>query len=469
MGTIQVFNVVTDYSAVGNGTTDDTTACQNAISAAEAATGGGIVYFPTGTYLITKPLVITSGISIWGDHGATASACDVMGSPPSPGGTVIRISSSFTAGSPAPPVTAAILCQSAVGAPVTGIRMRDFWVIQDTAPDISVDGIATYGGVQAIQFERVGVVGMTGNGFNFVNNSDDPDYRPDGQHMYSCLAYNETLDGFTGSFSDGSFYDLHAQGNSGDGFNILGGNNGWFGCRSDFNTNGFTVNYGATSSYSDTNKFIGPGTQSNKENGFNIINTTGSWHNPVIISGGDIGGDGTAGEFAGIYVSGRNEVYISATVIGVYENSGMGETPLSPTYGVETATSGGNPQLITISGSSLGYSGATGSVPINDGAGIEGALRVSSDTVALEGFKPTTTVSRQGTAILVGGTVTVPTTGTNDWIDSTTRIFLTIEKPDSTPSHIGIPYIKSRTTGSFVIQSTEITDGGTIAWQCVSQ
>ena len=207
--------------------------------------------------------------------------------------------------------------------------------------------------------------------------SDDPDYRPDGQHMYSCLAYNETLDGFTGSFSDGSFYDLHAQGNSGDGFNILGGNNGWFGCRSDFNTNGFTVNYGATSSYSDTNKFIGPGTQSNKENGFNIINTTGSWHNPVIISGGDIGGDGTAGEFAGIYVSGRNEVYISATVIGVYENSGMGETPLSPTYGVETATSGGNPQLITISGSSLGYSGATGSVPINDGAGIEGALRVS--------------------------------------------------------------------------------------------
>lgn len=42
---------VRDYGATGNGTTDDTTAVQNAINAANAA-GGGIVYFPAGTYII---------------------------------------------------------------------------------------------------------------------------------------------------------------------------------------------------------------------------------------------------------------------------------------------------------------------------------------------------------------------------------------------------------------------------------
>jgi len=47
----QVFNVKA-YGAVGNGSTDDTTAIQSAITAAQTA-GGGVVFFPTGTYLVT--------------------------------------------------------------------------------------------------------------------------------------------------------------------------------------------------------------------------------------------------------------------------------------------------------------------------------------------------------------------------------------------------------------------------------
>jgi hypothetical protein len=46
-----VFNVL-DYGATGNGSTDDRAACQAAITAAIAA-GGGAVYFPAGTYLLT--------------------------------------------------------------------------------------------------------------------------------------------------------------------------------------------------------------------------------------------------------------------------------------------------------------------------------------------------------------------------------------------------------------------------------
>ncbi|WP_083420654.1 glycosyl hydrolase family 28-related protein [Mycolicibacterium llatzerense] len=46
-----LFNVMY-YGAAGNGSTDDTTAIQSAITACQTA-GGGVVYFPPGTYLVT--------------------------------------------------------------------------------------------------------------------------------------------------------------------------------------------------------------------------------------------------------------------------------------------------------------------------------------------------------------------------------------------------------------------------------
>ena len=50
------FNVK-DYGAVGNGSTNDTTACQAAFTA--AASANGTVYFPDGHYLITSALTCT--------------------------------------------------------------------------------------------------------------------------------------------------------------------------------------------------------------------------------------------------------------------------------------------------------------------------------------------------------------------------------------------------------------------------
>jgi len=73
-----LFYNVKGYSATGDGTTDDTTAIQNAINAANTA-GGGTVYFPKGTYLCNG-LVTYGNITLmgsgWGSvlHQKTAAA-----------------------------------------------------------------------------------------------------------------------------------------------------------------------------------------------------------------------------------------------------------------------------------------------------------------------------------------------------------------------------------------------------------
>lgn len=57
--TSQFFNVkASAYGAIGDGTTDDVNAIQAAANAADAA-GGGIVYFPPGTYKLTTTISVT--------------------------------------------------------------------------------------------------------------------------------------------------------------------------------------------------------------------------------------------------------------------------------------------------------------------------------------------------------------------------------------------------------------------------
>lgn len=65
-----VFNVKT-YGAAGNGTTDDTTPVNAAFSAASAA-GGGIIYFPAGTYKITSTLTMVLKTTVRGDGPAVS-------------------------------------------------------------------------------------------------------------------------------------------------------------------------------------------------------------------------------------------------------------------------------------------------------------------------------------------------------------------------------------------------------------
>ena len=57
-----------DYGAKGDGTTDDTTAIQNAV---DALPTGGTLYLPRGTYKITSSITILKSISIQGEGSQT--------------------------------------------------------------------------------------------------------------------------------------------------------------------------------------------------------------------------------------------------------------------------------------------------------------------------------------------------------------------------------------------------------------
>ena len=71
-----VFNVK-DFGAKGDGVADDTAVIQNAIDAANAL-GGGIVFLPSGTYLITDTLTLYNNIHFQGLGGIGSGASSTL-------------------------------------------------------------------------------------------------------------------------------------------------------------------------------------------------------------------------------------------------------------------------------------------------------------------------------------------------------------------------------------------------------
>ena len=77
-----VFNVM-DYGAAGNGTTNDTPAINQAITAANAA-GGGIVEFPAGSYLAGGSIHMLSNVTLDLEAGSTILGAATGYDPPEP-------------------------------------------------------------------------------------------------------------------------------------------------------------------------------------------------------------------------------------------------------------------------------------------------------------------------------------------------------------------------------------------------
>lgn len=446
---------VTDplYGADNSGTTDASSAINAAITAAPE---GGVVYLPTGKYLIAGPIVVQKSVTLLGDHGATASGDDAS----KDYGTVILVASGFANPTYSGFANAAILCLdqspgTSGSASTTGIRLRDLWIDGSDGP-AGVDGITTYGPVTAWQAERVGVYKATGNGFSFQPADGG---NADGQHLYSCLAQACGLAGFTGQMVDATLVDCHAQNCGTNGIYLTGGNTRFIGCRSDLNgQNGWYLDHsGAGDGYSDGIILDGCGTQRNDNNGVCITNSSSSstqssatWHDPVLITGCSFGEDGRTGTFAGILIEGENVVHISNTLVAV------GTVDVKPNgcpaYGIQTGTAGGGtPLSITVTGGRV--EAVTGL--IDDAAEVQGDFKISPDTEGAIGYQSTAVISRQGSVTLSGGTATV----TNDWASTSSRVFLSTLKTSS-PGFLSV----TRSEGSFVISSTSSSDASDVAW-----
>lgn len=68
---------VKDFGAIGNGTTDDTTAVQNAINS--LSTNGGALYFPIGRYRLTSTITLKPNVSIIGEQKGEWGSPNVPG------------------------------------------------------------------------------------------------------------------------------------------------------------------------------------------------------------------------------------------------------------------------------------------------------------------------------------------------------------------------------------------------------
>jgi parallel beta-helix repeat protein len=199
-----IYNVK-NYGAKGDGVTNDTKAIQAAVDAAHAA-GGGSVYLPTGTYIVTGGGTPTDGcillynnITVYGDGMGTST----------------------------------IKLRDGWNHDVTGILRDQYGVANHdiSVHDLTVDGNRAhntgkidgwFNGVQPgvnktdlnITLDHVEVKNCGGYGF-------DPHEQTTNLTITNCVSHGNGLDGFTLDFQIGAHIDNNtAYGNDRHGFNI---------------------------------------------------------------------------------------------------------------------------------------------------------------------------------------------------------------------------------------------------------
>jgi hypothetical protein len=310
------YNVKTQGGALGNGSTDDTTALNNAIAVVQANTSGnGVVYFPTGVYVTSAPLVVnTGGVTLMGSGPLATQGGGGSGSGTFTPGTAGGVSGELKAGSVIAPSSswaqggaiapAAVLLDSSASQ-VSKVSFERLWVDGNKAGTTTVHGFAAYGEASAFSVLGCGALilySVSSNGIYLMpSNSGDPvgAQEPDGTMIDRCLMQSIGNNGFQGSCGDATITKVHTQGIGGNGFyftvtNAGGGNIRVSDCRADLGTNGYVTDV-SCGSYLGMVQFSNCSTQRNSNNGWYIQNTAGGDICPVYLSNCVAQGDGTAG------------------------------------------------------------------------------------------------------------------------------------------------------------------------------
>jgi parallel beta-helix repeat protein len=391
---------VTLYGALGDGVADDAPEIQAAINAASAA-GGGTLYFPPGRYNLNSPLAWASSVNARG-AGNRVSILQVT----NPNNDCIN-------GTDISDVTLDALQLSGPGRGFgTGVRFTRF-----AAPTTS-----------NITLRDVLIQSFGGDGVFLHELSSSTLHRV---RVRTC---------------GGVGFHLQAPQDT-----VLGGaSTSLIGCSSENCVQGgyWLVNmaYSSLSSCAAYNTPFGY-----KLDGTNGVNLTSCGAEQCATGLIVDGGSGMAVTGFTTKASDGTSVWLTGTTKGVLLG-GLVET--APGAGATTC-------LKTDAGT---FATAVGLIAVKPNTlnGIVNIISPGDGSVVLAGrtvVPATGTGARMGTAVLVGGTVTVNTTA----VGAASVVMLTTQTPGGT---VGTPYVSARTAGtSFTITSSSASDTSTVGWR----
>jgi hypothetical protein len=152
-------------------------------------------------------------------------------------------------------------------------------------------------------------------------------------------------------------------------------------------------------------------------------------------------------------------VFIDGTTVVV---STTDVTAGAPKYSLginEIGSAPGRPETVEWASGRMNYSTGQGGQAIQNYSLVD-HLVIGPTVTQVGGYQGTAVSMRTGQVALAGGTVTVST----PWAFPESLIYLTNVGPSGI---MGTPFVSSRDTGSFTIQSTSDSDSSVVAWMIV--
>ena len=334
------------YNAVGDGSTDDTTGIQAALDAVGG--GGGAVYFPYGHYVISAPLTVSSGTTLFGEcmFGMYPSGSAGGAAP------TIVLASGFSG--------AAAIDLDGASSALNSIRIEGLVLNGSNLAGGSTAGILLTGNVTNVAVRHVVASTFPGTGFSLQQSGGVNPVA----YLERCTAWENGGHGFDLYTTDCTVSACMAFKNKLNGFNLQHADDVQFlGCRAEHNVeNGF---FFSDASATSTIMFDGCTTDQNNQDGILISGAAGN--GPVQITGcsfrrdGNNAGGGST-TYAGVAVAGSS---IPVILTGTNVQAMSGDTGgYGPHYAIRMTTSA----FVSVVGGYFGRD-STGTAFSWDGAG----------------------------------------------------------------------------------------------------
>jgi len=353
---LSIINVL-DYGAVGDGTTDDTVAIQNAINACPA---GGIVWIPAKTFRVTAPIILLPTITLEGTHGNRIFYNSAPVSTPQP--SMIKAASTFSG--------AAVIRmldkeEGGYSNESTGQRITNLTIDGSAIASGVIRGIYATGNVREVIIHNVAVQFMPHNGIaaGTYTRTDSSVQKPYSWYVTETIARSCANYGFSvGNMTDSNFVSCQSIYATLSGWFISTAANSVFtNCRSEWSgQHGFYVTggWGTSPSGSGGAVFTGCTTDRNNYNGF-YVDATGN--GPIVFNGCSARRDGRngnsgGGSYAGFKASAATVPVLVDSLVTYPGNNDDATGTVSPQYG---ASFNGN-SYVSVSGASFLHGVTTG-------------------------------------------------------------------------------------------------------------